>query len=428
MEAVIPYIPRDAQKEIHDKCDSYRFGTVVAHRRFGKSVCFANELIRRALATERKDWRGAFIGPTYSQAKSILWDELKRYTQTLPRDFLKFNESELRVDFGNGSRVRLFSNDNKGDDLRGLYFDTVVFDEFDLCHMSTWTEAVRPAISDRLGCAYFIGTFKHVDGPLGHVFDQAGSSDDWFRSIYKASETNHVDPKELEANKTVLSTEEYAREYECIRVAAVKGAIFGKALREIEEQDRITNVPYDPGVGVTTSWDLGIGDSTAVWFVQQVGQEVRLIDYYENSGEGLPHYAKVLQDRGYVYKDHIAPHDIGVRELGTGRSRLEVAQELGINFRVLPRVSQSGRSELDERIEAGRRLLARCWFDEEKTDRGMEALRSWHRAENARTGELSPSPVHDWASHGADAFSYLAMGIREHRAVSRPKVASGWVY
>jgi Hypothetical protein len=128
-----------------------------------------------ALATDKPDWRGAFIGPTYSQGKSILWDELKRYTNTLPREFLKFNESELRIDFANGSRIRLFSNDRKGDDLRGLYFDPVIFDEFDLCSMRTWTEAVRPAISDRRGDAYFIGTFKAVSGPLGQVFDTAGT-------------------------------------------------------------------------------------------------------------------------------------------------------------------------------------------------------------------------------------------------------------
>jgi len=128
-----------------------------------------------------------------------------------------------------------------------------------------------------------------------------------------------------------------------------------------------------------------------------------------------------------VYRDHIAPHDIGVRELGTGRSRLEMAAELGIQFRVLPRVSQNVRSEVEERIDAGRRLIPRCWFDEKKTSKGLEALRSWHRAENARTGELSSQPVHDWASHGADAYTYLAMGLREQRTVSRPKVASGWV-
>jgi len=199
-------------------------------------------------------------------------------------------------------------------------------------------------------------------------------------------------------------------------------------LREIEEEKRIGKVPYDNAIPVTTAWDLGVGDSTAIFFVQQVGQEVRLIDYYEMNGEGLPHYARVLQDKGYVYKEHIAPHDIGVRELGTGRSRLETAQQLGINFRVLPRVSQSGRSEIEERIDAGRRLLSRCWIDEEKCAKGLESLRSWHRAENLRTGELNATPVHDWASHGADAFTYLAMGLREQRTVSRPKLASGWVY
>ena len=427
MNIQIPYEPRPAQREIHDLCERHRFGAIVAHRRFGKSVCFANELIRRALSTDRSDWRGAFIGPTYSQAKSILWDELKRYTATLPSSLVKFNEVELRADFANGSRIRLHSADRKGDDLRGLYYDTVVFDEYDLISSSVWTEAVRPAISDRQGSAYFVGTFKHIDGPLGQVYDGASESDDWFRTLYKSSETDHVDADELESAKRDMSVEEFAREYECLRVAAVKGAVFGRALSEIEEGGRIGNVPYDPSVGVVTAWDLGVGDSTAIWFVQQVGQEVRLIDYYEASGEGLQHYAHVLQSRGYVYRDHIAPHDIGVRELGTGRSRLEMAAELGIQFRVLPRVSQNVRSEVEERIDAGRRLIPRCWFDEKKTSKGLEALRSWHRAENARTGELSSQPVHDWASHGADAYTYLAMGLREQRTVSRPKVASGWV-
>ena len=128
----------------------------------------------------------------------------------------------------------------------------------------------------------------------------------------------------------------------------------------------------------------------------------------------------MLKDKGYSYGEHIAPHDIGVRELGTGKSRLEVAAGFGVNFRVLPRVSQNTRSEIDERIEASRMLLPRCYFDREKTASGVEALRSWHR-DNTPTGELKHQPVHDWSSHAADAFGYLAMGIRALVNVERPR-------
>ena len=288
--------------------------------------------------------------------------------------------------------------------------------------MEVWSSIIRPAIADRKGSAYFIGTFKGANGPLGQLYDLAEDDPEWFRRIYPVTATHSLDPVEVEAAKRAMSPEEFAREFMCVRVAAVKNAILGRAVDEADEGGRITSVPHDPSIPVTTAWDLGVGDSTSIWFCQQVGRgEVRLIDYHEASGEGLAYYSQVLKDKGYNYADHIAPHDIGVRELGTGKSRLEVARSLGINFRVLPRVSQNERSEIEERIEASRLLIPRCYFDAVKCEDGIEALRSWRREENPSTGELKPRPVHDWASHGADAFGYLAMGIREVVNVTRPK-------
>lgn len=419
----IPYCPREQQREVHSLASSHRFGVIAAHRRWGKTVCWANELIRRALETDRKDYRSAFIGPTYQQAKAVLWDELKRYTAPIPKHLYTVNESELRFDFANGARIRLFGGDNP-DRLRGLYFDDVVADEFDTSKLEVFTEIIRPAISDRKGNFYAIGTFKYSNGSLGQLYDLAGENDDWFRRIYPVASSRSLDPEEVDAARAVMSREEFAREYECVRVSAVKNAILGRYIDEAEADDpcRITSVPHDPAMPVTTAWDLGVGDSTAIWFCQQAGRgEVRLIDYHEASGEGLPYYAQVLNEKGYTYGEHIAPHDIGIRELGTGRSRLEVAQSLGINFRVLPRISQAERAEIEERIEASRMLLPRCWFDAGKCADGIEALRSWRREENPATGELKPKPVHDWASHGADAFGYLAMGIRPVVDVARPK-------
>jgi hypothetical protein len=415
----IPYLPREQQQEVHDLVSTHRFGVVVAHRRWGKSVCFANELIKRALTTDRDDYRAAYLSPTYSMSKQVIWDELRRYCASLPMELYKFNDSELRLDLANGSRIRLFGADNP-DRLRGQYFDTVVADEMDMVKLATFTEVIRPAISDRKGSFYAIGTFQSTNGALGQLYDIA-EQDGWFRRIYSADSSGALDADELADAAKVMSREEYAREYECVRISAVKNSILGRLVDEADEADRITSVPYDPSIPVTTAWDLGVGDATSIWFMQQVGRgEVRLIDYYEASGEGLPHYAQVLKDKGYSYGEHLAPHDIRVRELGTGKSRLEVAAGFGINFRVLPRVSQNTRSEIDERIEASRMLLPRCYFDQKKTAVGVEALRSWHR-DTTGNGELKHQPVHDWSSHAADAFGYLAMGIRQTGEVSRPK-------
>jgi hypothetical protein len=308
-----------------------------------------------------------------------------------------------------------------------MYFDTVVFDEFDLQKMTMWSEVIRPAISDRRGQAYFIGTYKYVNGPLGLLYDGA-TPENWFRAVFKSSETNCVDADELEDAKTVMEEEEFAREYECKRVAAVHGSILGQYVDRAASEGRLSVVPHDPGLGVVTAWDLGMGDATAIWFAQTMGKEIRLIDYYEASGEGLPHYANVLSRKGYTYLDHIAPHDVAVRELGTGKSRLEMAMELGIIFRVLPRVSQKMQSEVSERIEQSRRMISRCWFDEVECKKGLEALRSWRREINNRTGELSQRPLHNWASHGSDAFTYLAMGLQERVTVRRPKPNLAWVH
>jgi len=188
-------------------------------------------------------------------------------------------------------------------------------------------------------------------------------------------------------------------------------------MSKAREDGRIAGIPHEPTVKVTTAWDLGIDDSTAIWFVQQVGKEVRLIDYYEASGEGLPHYAAVLEKKGYLYDRHIAPHDIRVRELGSGRSRLETAANLGIRFVVAPDQSQ------EDGIHAARMLIPRCWFDERKCAVGIEALSNYRREVNQRLSDdvrtvLRPTPVHDWSSHAADAFRYLSVALRDNEKSS----------
>jgi hypothetical protein len=176
-------------------------------------------------------------------------------------------------------------------------------------------------------------------------------------------------------------------------------------------------VPYDPTLRVDTAWDLGVGDATAIWFSQSVGREVRLIDYYEASGEGLSYYAAVLDRKRDKYKDliygrHIAPHDIQVRELGSGRSRIEVAQSLGIYFDIAPQMG------LEDGINAVRMLFPRLYIDEERCAAGLEALARYRRSWNKQMGEYKATPVHDSSSHAADALRYLALGYRP----TQPKI------
>ena len=178
-------------------------------------------------------------------------------------------------------------------------------------------------------------------------------------------------------------------------------------MKTAKTENRITSVPYDPASSVITSFDLGIGDSTAIWFAQFVGQEIHLIDYYENSGVGLDHYAKVLHEKGYHYESHILPHDVKVKELGTGKSRLETLDNLGVrNIEIAPKLS------VDDGIQASRSMINKCWFDEEKCERGIEALLQYRREFDEKLKSWRGRPLHDWTSHGADSFRYLAVGYR----------------
>ena len=186
------------------------------------------------------------------------------------------------------------------------------------------------------------------------------------------------------------------------------GAIFGKEIQAIEEQGQITHVPHDPALRVDTHWDLGVGDSTSIWFTQSAGRgALHVIDYFEARGEGLPFYAKVLDERNYLYGTHNAPHDIEVRELGSGKSRRETAWDLGINFRVLPKLP------LEDGLHAGKLLIPRAWFDRENCKQGLEALRFYHRKYDERNRTFRTSVVHSWASHAADAWRYCAIAQRE---------------
>jgi hypothetical protein len=305
------------------------------------------------------------------------------------------------------------------DALRGIYLDMAIFDEFGMQNPRVWGEVVRPALSDREGAAIFLGT------PAGHnhffdLLEQARSetdngSDQWYWKIVKASESELVKEAELDAARVQMTPEQYEQEYECSFTAAIIGAYYGKLLAEADEDNRITRVPYDPAYPVHTAWDLGVNDSTAIWFAQIFrGGAVNVIDYYENGGVGLDHYADVINKKDYTYGDHLAPHDIEVRELGSGKSRLETAASLGLRFKVIPKM------KVADGINAARMLLPKCYFDRDRCVTGVEMLRQYRQEWDERRKMFRDHPRHDFTSHAADAFRYLAVGLENRQRFVKP--------
>ena len=405
----IDYKPRDQIRAFHNRKE--RFAIIVAHRRFGKTVAAINDLIRSCFEIDRPNVRVAYIAPYLSQAKAVAWDYALEFTRDIPE--IKVNHSELRIDFLNGARFRLFGADNYNA-MRGLYFDAVVLDEMADFPASAWSNVIRPALADRRGSATFISTPKGKN-EFWELWHEAQDDPNWFTAMLKASDTSILDQEELDEARRTMGDDRYEQEFECSFEAAIQGAFYAKEMKEATENGRITRVPYDRAASVITAWDLGIGDSTAIWFAQFVGQEIRIIDYYENSGVGLDHYAKVLLDKEYHYEQHILPHDVQVKELGTGKSRLETLDALGIrNIEIAPKLA------VEDGIQAARTMIPKCWFDADNCTRGIEALRQYRRDFDEKLKTWRGRPLHDWTSHGADAFRYLAVGYRSQSNWGEP--------
>lgn len=399
VEVVVPYRPRTVWLPFHQSAKRWR--VAVAHRRAGKTVALINECIRGAMTCSLPSPRFSYIAPFLNQSKAIAWDYLKHYAGAIPGT--SFNESELRADLPNGARVRLFGADNPNA-LRGIYHDGVILDEFGDMDPTVWTEVVRPALSDRKGWAAFAGTPRGKNEFYNLRNRGLKHDPEWETWILKASETHLLSPDDLKDARDSMDESTYAREYECDFDASIEGAYFAKEMAKAEADKRLTRVPYEPTVKVDTWWDLGIDDATAIWFVQDVGSERRIIDYIEVSGEGLAQIVKRLDATDYRFGRHVLPHDAEARELGTGVSRTETLTRMGLkNIEIVP------QQEVADGINAVRLMLSKCWFDTVKCERGIEALKQYRREWDGKRQVWRDRPLHDWASHAADAFRYGAV-------------------
>jgi hypothetical protein len=269
---------------------------------------------------------------------------------------------------------------------------------------------IRPALSDRRGKAVFIFTPKgnnHAYELYRFAASEASGSD-WFSVVLKASQTKILPEDELKDARAVMDDSAYMQEYECSFSAALVGAYYKEDMNRVEKEGRIRRVPYDNHTAVITAWDLGMDDSTAIWFMQECGKELHAIDYLECSGKGLPDIIKLIKEKNYDFSAHIFPHDIKVREMGTGKSRLEVVEKLlGKKY-----VRVAKKLSVADGIAAVRSILGRTWFDDYNCAPGIECLKGYEREYDSKQSVFKATPKRNWAIHGADAFRTFAVGYR----------------
>ena len=378
-----------------------RFSVLVLHRRFGKTVLAICKLIHDIQECTLPYPRAHYFAPFRNQAKSIAWQYLQILTQSLPG--MKYNKTELLCTFPGGATIQLYGAD-RPDAFRGSFSDSVILDEVAQMPRRIWGEVIRPALADRKGNALFIGTPFGRHNLFHELFEKADDLPGWYSKLWTAEETGIIDEDELQQLKREMSQAEYEQEMLCKWDAAIKGAYYGKQITEAEQDGRIRDVPWDAALPVTTAWDLGMNDATAIWFFQGLGSEIRAIDYQEFHYTGLPEIITELRRKPYNYTNHIAPHDIRVCELGTGVSRYETAMKLGLTFQIAKSIS------IMDGIDATRSMIKRMWFDKSNCELGLDALRMYRTEYDDKRGIHSTKPLHDWSSNGADSLRYMAVG------------------
>lgn len=398
----LKYRPRSVFEDFHDR--NQRWAVIVAHRRCGKTVACINDLIVKALLENKKHAQYAYIAPFYSQAKSVAWRYLERFSEPV---LAKANQSELWVELINGARIRLFGADNP-DALRGNFLDGVVMDEMADMKPSVWGEIIRPLLADRLGWATFIGT------PKGHnafydIYNEATKKPNWYVKVLRADQTMLLPQSELDDAKATMSDNQYEQEFLCSFEAAILGAYYGQEMRRITDLERITTVEYDPMFPCHTAWDLGFNDSTSIWWFQVVYGEIRVLDHHSSNGQAIPFYTMLLDQKedefGYKYGFHYLPHDARAKTLASGGKSIieQISAKIDIkHLKIVPNLS------LQDGIQATRLALTRTWFDN-RCEEGIECLRQYQREWDDDKKVFRDRPKHDWTSHSADAFRYLSI-------------------
>jgi len=411
MKGRINFQPRPHQKALIE--DKHRHRGCAMHRRAGKTVAACVDGWINLLQCRHPSPRGVYIAPFRIQAKKLAWDYLRRMVRDNPPGQFVINESELTITFtGTDAKFVIAGSDNP-DSLRGHYWDWCCIDEVADCDPRLWPEIIRPSLADRKGRALILGTPKGRMNLLYELSRKPADDPDWSWHCYNVEQTGALDPAEVEAARREMSEALFAQEFMCSFNAALVGAVFGKEMADLQNEGRYTTVKYEKSLPVYVSYDLGYADATACWFLQVAGTEIRAIDYREWTLTSLVDIITDIKAMGYPDMRHICPHDIMVRELGSGRSRADILEQMGITFDIAPNWS------VEDGIEAIRNLCPHLWIDYAQ-ERALECLINYKFVYDDVRRAFKVVPLHDWTSHCIDALRMFAVTHSANRQLSMP--------
>lgn len=394
-EVVLPYRPRECFRPFHKA--RARWTQLVAHRRSGKTTTMLAEGVARALEGPA-DGRYLYVAPFFGQAKAIAWDMLRHLAEPVTD---RTSEVELWVDLVNGSRIRLFGAD-RPDSLRGMPCHGLLGDEYADWSPTVFEEILLPMLADTRGWAIFGGTPKGRN----HFYEQrekALTDPLWHTELLPVSKTTLIPEEELAYIRTTMSPEVYSQEFECSFVAPRTGSYWGELVERARVSGRIGDFEHDDALPVFAACDLGFTDSTAVWYWQAAPDGYRMIDYDEFDSRPLDWWVALWAAKAYKFETIWLPHDARAKSLQTGRSTIEQLLSSDVPCRIAPNLA------VQHGIDAVRMIMPRCYFNETTTRQGLNRLANYRRSWNAKSSSYSDRPLHDAASHGADAFRYFSL-------------------
>jgi phage terminase large subunit len=406
----LPYnfTPRAYQEDFLAAMSSGKKRAVLVwNRRAGKDTTAFNFMICQAMKRVGVYY---YVFPTFSQGRKVVWDNINndgyRFINYVPKELISHkNNHEMKITLMNGSLIQIVGSDNY-DSIMGTNPVGCIFSEYSMHDERAWLY-IRPIIDANGGWAVFVFTPRGANHAK-EMYERALYDETWFAQKLTLEDTHSISLEQLAQIRKEGTPEDYIQqEWYCSFTKGVQGSYYASLVEDAWDEGRVCRVPYDKTQKVYTSWDLGISDSMAIIFFQLCNHEIHIFDYYENTGEGFPHYAKVLHDKGYIYNRHFCPHDIKVRELGSGLSRLVQAADIGLDFTVLDTL----KSKVSTGIEALRGLFPRIWIDKDRCAHVVAALTNYRKEYDEHHNIYKDRPLHDKWSHCADAARYMAVAI-----------------
>lgn len=421
------YTPRDYQLPFLRAMDNgVRNAIQVWHRRTGKDKTDLNFTIKEMM---KRVGNYFYVYPTYAQGKKAMWDNIGKdgfpFLGHFPKEILAGppNQTEMKIKVKNGSQFQIIGSDSI-DTVMGTNPAGIVYSEFSLQDPSA-ADYMSPILLENGGWQVYNFTPRGKNHAYD-LYENVKNNPKWFTQILTVDDTGGIITEEmLQSERDRGVSEEHIRqEYYCDFNGPMEGAVYGAEMRAIQSEGRVCRVPYDPALLVDTWWDIGVGDATAIWFTQTSFTDVRVIDYQEDNGKSMDHYARFIKSKPYAYGSHNGPHDMNQRQKNTAKTLADYAKNLGLNFNVCKRES------VETGVNAVRMFLRKCVFDE-KCRKGIDGLNAYKYQWDAKKEMYSTKPYHNWASNPADAFRTLAMNHREARVApkqERPRrQATNWM-